>query len=273
MNGYSARDVASILGVPAARVRSIATAVLTPQRGARGEYRFSFQDLVLLRTARALLDSGVPTRRLRRAIEQLKEQLPDGTNITEVRIAAFGDRIVVRDGEAVWNPEDGQALFDFSTRELEAGISNILRPKAVTADHDSSDEWFDRGWDLEESSIDEAERAYRRAIDLDPSHGEAHLNLGRLLHERGAYDEAEAHYRRSVDADASRALAWFNLGVLYEDIDRLEDAAAAYRKALEIEPDSVDAHYNLGGVYERMGREREAIRHLSRFRKLTGGDA
>lgn len=271
MNGYSARDVASILGVPAARVRAIATAVLSPAKGPRGEYRFSFQDLVLLRTARALLDSGVPTRRLRRAIEQLKAQLPEGTRLTEVRIAAQGDRIIVRDRGAVWNPEDGQALFDFSTSELQVEVSALAQHRETAAS--DPDEWFDRGWDLEESSLAEAENAYRRAIDLDPMHADAHVNLGRLLHERGAHAEAEAHYRQAVDGGDAAALAWFNLAVLYEDLDRLEDALEAYRKALEIEPDSADAHYNLGGVYERMGRKREAIRHLSRFRKITGRDA
>ena len=269
MNGYSARDVAAILGVPAARVRSIAKAILPPDQERAA--RFSFQDLVLLRAARALLDSGVPTRRLRRAIERLKEQLPEGTALTELRIAAFGERIVVREGSTVWNPEDGQALFDFSTRELEAGVSTIMgrEPRAER----SSDEWFDRGWDLEENSLDEAEQAYRRAIEIDPSHGDAHLNLGRLLHDRGALAEAEAHYRGALDSDSTRSLAWFNLGVLFEDAGRLPDAASAYAHSLEIDPDSADAHYNLGGVYERLGRKREAIRHLSRFRKLTGGDA
>lgn len=271
MKAYSARDVASILGLPPARLRSLATAILEPERGPRGEFRFSFQDLVILRTARALLDGGVPVRRLRRAIDKLKSELPKGQALTELRISAVGEKVVVRDDHSVWNPEDGQVMFDFSVGELKAGLSTLVRPSPMPG-QPSADEWFDQAWDLEVSSPSEAEAAYRRAIEADPQHVDAHVNLGRLLHERGELSTAEDHYRRAVAVDPSHALAWFNLGVLLEDQERLEEAAAAYQSCIAHDPESADAHYNLGGVYERIGRPREAIRHLTSFRRLTGGE-
>ena len=55
MWGYGARDVAKMLGLSVAQVRSYARlGFVEAQRGPRGELRFSFQDLVLLRTARGL---------------------------------------------------------------------------------------------------------------------------------------------------------------------------------------------------------------------------
>ena len=51
MKSYTTRDVAKLLGLSEAQVRSQARGYLAPDRGPRNAYRFSFQDLVLLRTA------------------------------------------------------------------------------------------------------------------------------------------------------------------------------------------------------------------------------
>ncbi|MGH7806347.1 MAG: MerR family transcriptional regulator, partial [Candidatus Binatia bacterium] len=55
MSGYTARDVAKLLALSIGQVRSFVRAgFLVPERGPRGEFRFTFQDLVLLRTAKEL---------------------------------------------------------------------------------------------------------------------------------------------------------------------------------------------------------------------------
>src|SRR5712691_5786332 len=105
MTGYGSRDVAKLLGLTVAQVRAFARdGFLTPGREPRGDYQFSFQDLVILRTAKALVAARIPTRRIRRALRKLKRQLPRGRSLTELRITAEGDRIVVSDGELAWNP-------------------------------------------------------------------------------------------------------------------------------------------------------------------------
>ena len=56
MAGYGVRAVSKILGLSATQVRSYVRAgFVAPDRGARGEYRFSFQDLLVLRTAQGLV--------------------------------------------------------------------------------------------------------------------------------------------------------------------------------------------------------------------------
>ena len=67
--GYSTKDVANLLGLSVEQVRSYVRAgFLSPRQGPRGEYSFSFQDLVLLRTAKGLLAARVPRRRVRIAL-------------------------------------------------------------------------------------------------------------------------------------------------------------------------------------------------------------
>src|SRR5688500_14121942 len=115
---YSLREVSALLGLTPNQIRASATkGFLEPERGERGELRFGFHDLIILRTAGELSAARIPQRKVRRVLERLREQLPEGRSLTGVRIAADGERVVVRDGEAVWNPESGQSLFDFSVAE------------------------------------------------------------------------------------------------------------------------------------------------------------
>jgi len=273
-SGYSTKDVAALLGLSAAQVRSYVRAgFLSPRQGPRGEYYFSFQDLVLLRTAKGLLAARVPQRRIHLALQNLREQLPEGRSLTGVRISAEGHHVVVRDGRDVWNPESGQALFDFELAELAREASTLpLRtavPPTLAPAPETAETWFERGVELEdEGASDEAIVAYRRALELDASLPDAHLNLGRLLHERGDTAEAERHYRQALAVRPGDATAAFNLGVALQDLGRLRDAAKAYESALGSEPGYADAHYNLAGVYEKLGEKESAFRHLSAYRRL-----
>src|SRR5688500_19062714 len=113
------REVSQMLGLSAAQIRGYASkGFLAPERGERGELRFGFHDLVILRTAGELSSARIPQRKVRRVLEALREQLPEGRSLAGVRIAADGDRVIVRDGETVWNPESGQKLFDFAVSEI-----------------------------------------------------------------------------------------------------------------------------------------------------------
>lgn len=279
LSGYSTKDVANLLGLSAERVRSYVRAgFLSPRQGPRGEYYFSFQDLILLRTAKGLLAANVPRRRVRIALENLREQLPHGQPLTGVRISAQGHHVVVRDGRDLWNPESGQALFDFELSELarEAATLTLYTPAAgedreESAEPETAAGWYARGCFLEDDSPEEALAAYQRALELDPSLADAHLNLGRLLHEQGSTLEAERHYRQALTARPGDATAAYNLGVALQDLGRLEAAAEAYENALELDRTLADAHYNLAGLYEELGQREAAFRHLRTYRTLVQG--
>jgi tetratricopeptide (TPR) repeat protein len=268
---FTVREVSAMLGLSAAQIRAYAAkGVLSPERGTRGELRFGFQDLVILRTAGELSAAQVPERKVRRVLQSLREQLPVDRSIAGVRISADGDRVVVRDGDSIWNPESGQKLFDFAVSE----IVETRGPRALRIVREEergeldADGWFELGCDLELTSVREARAAYERAVQLDPRHADAHVNLGRMCHEEGAPAAAEKHYRIAIANDPYHPIAAFNLGVALEDLGRLADAAAAYRKAIEIDPDSADAHYNLAGILERKGDKPGALRHLKVYRGL-----
>src|SRR2546429_9750136 len=123
MKGYTSRDVAKLLGLTVAQVRGFArdgflTPPSRPGRGTRRKLQFSFQDLVILRTAKALVAARIPTRRIRHALKQLRNQLPRGRSLAELRNTAEGDRIGVSDGYHAGNPETGQTQLGFTVFAL-----------------------------------------------------------------------------------------------------------------------------------------------------------
>jgi tetratricopeptide (TPR) repeat protein len=271
--GYSTRDVATMLGLSPEQIRSYVRAgFLSPPREARGELLFSFQDLVLLRTAKGLIAARVPGRRVRQALARLKHQLPSGRPLTAIRILADGKRVIARDGREVWNPESGQALLDFDVSDLAREAAPFSRRAAEAARvHEKelgAEDWYELGCELEATAPEEAMDAYRRALALDAGHADAHLNLGRLHHERGELPSAEEHYRQALAARPGDATAAFDLGVVLEDLGRLPEAVGAYEAAVAADPEYADAYFNLSGVYEQLDRRVDALRHLKTYKRL-----
>ena len=274
MKGYAAKDVAKLLGLSPTQVRAAArSGFLQPDRGPRGEFRFSFPDLVLLRAAKGLAAARIPPARITRALRKLRQQLPAGRPLSAVRITAEGDRVVVHDGATAWNPESGQVVLDFAVSELATRAAPLAR-RAAQAARDAeadmgADEWYDLGFDLEAVDVAEARDAYRRALELDPQHADAHVNLGRLLQEGGEAAQAASHYLLALAVRARDATAWFNLGIALEDMKRRPDAIKAYEQAIGIESTLADAWFNLSRLYEAAGKRAAALRSLSKYRVLV----
>jgi tetratricopeptide (TPR) repeat protein len=274
VRGYGVAEVSSILGMSATQIRSYVRAgFLRPARGPRGALRFSFQDLLVLRTAQGLVAAHIPGRRVKRALRNLREQLPEGRPLTGVHLAAEGDRIVVHDGTSRWQPESGQALFDFGVGEIVERVAPLVSraadPTFSPTRGLSADDWYEWAYELEDAAPDQAREAYRRALELEPDHSGALVNLGRLLHAAGAPGAAEAHYRRALEAHPEDATAAFNLGVVLGDQGKLDEAIEAYERAARIDPGAADAHYNAALLLERQGDEAAALRHLKIYRRLT----
>ena len=278
---YRTAEVARILGVPAARVRTIARAgVCQPVRLGRA-LQFSFQDLVLLRAADGLLRAAVPPRRLRRALSQLAQQLPPERPLSGVRIYANSRRVVARDGRTAWQPDSGQIVFSFDIDEL-ARAARTTAPARSARDSaspplpkpaQSALAWFERALRLErKNDLAGAAAAYRRALDIDPEMSDACINLGRLLHQQGNAAEAARLYHLALASAPDDPVGHYNLAVALEDQQRDSAAVSHYRRALRLDPDFADAHFNLGRLLERLGQRTQAMRHLLAYKRLTDAE-
>jgi tetratricopeptide (TPR) repeat protein len=272
MKGYTTREVAEVLGLPTSKILSwTRSGLLTPQRNSRGAYLFSFQDLVLLRTARDLLAQDVPARRVSEALEALREQLPVGRPLSAVHVSAVGDQILVQEEDSIWDPNSGQLQIDFDGTNVAKQTEPVAR-RALEAHTNqesmSADDWFNTALDLEAVTSDEAISAYHKALALEADHADAHLHLGRLLHEGGQVQEAESHYRSATDADPESGRAFYNLGVALDDQGLQAGAIEAYQAALRLDENLAVAHFNLSRLFEAEGRRPDALRHLAEHKRL-----
>lgn len=277
MHPYGVRDVEKLLRLPRSTIRSLVDAgFVSPARGPRNAWRFSFQDLVVLRTARALADAQVPPKRIARSIRELRRQLPQAMPLSGLAICAVGDRVVVREGERRWQVESGQYLLALENdaagtfRVVEPGMPPAASAPAQAAAN-RAQALLSEAEALEQQSPESAVRVYADAIAADPELVDARVNFVRLLHELGRLGEAERACRASLAACGDEPLLYYNLGVVLEDLGRAVDAAAAYEAALRIDPDLADGLYNLALLDEKLGRRRDAIRHMARYRRLVGG--
>lgn len=273
MQSYSVRDVERVLRLSRSTIRGlISVGFVKPTRGPRREYRFSFQDLIVLRAARALIDAKVSRRRISRSLEDLRRHLPETMPLSGLSISAVGDRVVVRDGKSHFQVDSGQYVLALDV-SVEDGVLRVVERKEQPAAEvkpapKDAEDWFDKGLELESTDSRAALEAYKRAASIDPDNCAAWINWGRLLHEQGTRDEAESVYRRAVSQCGPDPVLMFNLGVLLEDLGRTGPALEAYQAAIGEDPDLADCHFNLARLYESLGKPQHAIRHLGQYRRL-----
>ena len=128
MKSYTTRDVARLLGLSEAQVRSQARGYLAPDRGPRNAYRFSFQDLVLLRTAKALERGADRPRRIRGARSGAwPASCPPGARSAAPASRPRATGSWCGTGDDAWQPESGQMLLDFEVAELAGAAAPVAR--------------------------------------------------------------------------------------------------------------------------------------------------
>jgi tetratricopeptide (TPR) repeat protein len=271
--GYSLRSVQSLLRV-SRRVLSglIEAGFVEPARGPRNELRFSFQDVVLLRTAYQLQSADIPSRKIVRALAKLKAGLPAELPLSGVRITAVGNSIAVKTGPSQWDANSGQLLLDFEVAPIKGEVAFLdSMPRSVKEAHVQAEEWFALAEQIAAMDPTGAEQAYRKAIELSPEpHFVAYANLGVLICEaQSRCEEALAVFDEALKHFPDAGLLHFNKAVVLEELGRTDDAMASYRRCIELDPQRADAHYNMARLSELRGDKQGLLRHLSAYRKLT----
>ncbi len=268
MHQYGMRDVEKLLRLPRSAIRSLVTAgFVAPARGPRNAWLFSFQDLIVLRTAQALAAANVPQRRILRSLKELRSRLPEQMPLSGLSIGAIADHVVVREGGSRWHAESGQYLLAFEGDPAQGSL-RVIEPVPAASALPSVETGASVDTDVD-NSAQAAIDWYRGAIAAEPARQDARINLGRLLHELGRFDEAERAYRDAIAHGGNAPLLFYNLGVLLDDMERKQEAIQAYQAALQEDPAMADCHYNLALLHEALDQPRQAIRHMSQYRRLT----
>jgi tetratricopeptide (TPR) repeat protein len=283
MHEFDSKDLKRLFGIPASQVRALVRAGHIHPLKKAGRLSYSFQDLIVLRTAGSLRAAKIPAQRINRTLREIRDSLPGALPLSGLSIVAVGDRIMVREGQALREGDTGQYTLDLEVIDRGGDLLVIDKRAAAAAARSPpsgataggragamgaavmADEAFDKGLELEDTDPAAARAAYEACLAADEHHLEARLNLGRLLHLDGRLEEAEKTYRSTQSGEA---ILSFNLAVLLEDFERESEAMAEYRHALALDPGFADAHFNLARLHERAGHPKEALRHLLAYRRL-----
>jgi tetratricopeptide (TPR) repeat protein len=271
--GYSTREVAKLLKVPEQRVREFVRAGVLGPRTAdkRSGLRFDFRDVLVLRMAARLVANGLQPRRVKKALLLLRNQIRGDKPLSGLQLFAEGGRVLASDGKTLWEPESGQQHLRFEAaheaEEPDAGPTPAPEPVTGRPSTDepalpqTADGWFDLAMQLEDIEPHRAYEAYLKALEANPEHVDAYINVGRLCSAAGEFDRAAAFFRQAIRIDPTHPVAHFNLAVTLHDLGELEAARDAYRSALASDPHFADAHYNLAALLEQMGDRDGARRH------------
>jgi DNA-binding transcriptional MerR regulator len=269
---FTQREVAKLLGVTAARLRSLDRAKIVSPSGHRGKQRaYNFQDLIALRATRELLEHDVRLRDVARAIGALRQVLPRVTRpLQELRIVGDGRRVVVRAEEGSFEPLTGQMVLDFQVQSLRDDVVRVLRPQTGSSRARTAYDMYIQASALDEdpATYDQAEALYDQAIHLDPSLAIAYTNLGNIRFRRGDESAAEVLYKRAIQVDAQQPEAHYNLGYVMLERGEARDAVAHFERALEGDPRFADAHFNLAMAWERAGDRARARPHWKKYLEL-----
>lgn len=116
----------------------------------------------------------------------------------------------------------------------------------------------------------EAQGEFAKAIEIDPTYGEAHHNLGLAYAEQGRYEDAVTAYRKALSFPtySSREVAYHNMGNAYLGLTKFPEAEDSYRAALRLKSSQVETHYNLGALLVLTGRKAEARQEFQAVRDI-----
>ncbi len=112
----------------------------------------------------------------------------------------------------------------------------------------------------------EAEREFKRALELNPNSGEAHTYYGYYLTLMGRFEEGFAALRQAIDLDPLNTLPTERLAWAYMKAGRFDDAIVLLLELKRLQPDHYMARYQLAHAYAYKGMYREALAEAERFK-------
>jgi len=130
-------------------------------------------------------------------------------------------------------------------------------------------EEFEKGQTAAKSDkMEEAVRAYRRALEIHPQYFESYEALGTLYMDQQKWPEAEDNLKRCLEINSQYAPAHAALGALYNRTGRAEEAIPELERSLELNPNAWQAHFELAQALLAKGQAQEAEPHARRAREM-----
>jgi tetratricopeptide (TPR) repeat protein len=209
------------------------------------------------------------------AVEQLSQIVRlDPTDVESALWLARLERLSGKQEEAekvlrgilAGDPNNESALQQLTQLLLDAGKSNeavdlLEQALARTPSADLYDQLGDAYTQLHDAN--DAEKAYRSAVDLEPDQTSHRKSLAQSLFDQGKYSDAGAEYQKLADAEPDDANNHLRLAEINRSLRRLDKAEQEVLLAKKRAPGNLEVLYNEASIYEAEERYDDAIRVLS----------
>ena len=209
------------------------------------------------------------------------------------------------------DPQSERYRFAYAvllTNSNAPGAAVIRLEEALQSFPASSRLWFALGFaNFKLDKNEEAERALRKAVELDPKFAPAFAYLGLIRAKTGAYGEAitlyenglradsnlavvhhliadamlkqnadarvvETHLRQAVTMDPTFTPARLSLGKLFMRAQRWSEAVVELEQVVKLDPTVPEAYYQLGLAYGRLKRTGDAQTAMATFKRLSDAE-
>jgi tetratricopeptide (TPR) repeat protein len=135
----------------------------------------------------------------------------------------------------------------------------ILFAVCATACKDSGEEHIRKAHVLfSNHRLEEAEKSYRAAIEVEPDSAVALEGLGNIAFERGDPRTAVTWYEKAAAADPRAVNARHRLAIARSELGDVQGAIKALEDALTIDAKNVFALHALGGQQQKLGQMKRA---------------
>ena len=183
------------------------------------------------------------------------------------------------------DPNYGHAYAGIADYYNWLGIMGVLPPqecfqpaieaatRAVELDEHLSEGHASLGFSLHSGNYDwsRAEHHLKRAIELNPSNGNAYVWYSIVLFTEGRFNEGIEIAKRSVEVDPLTPFNHHNVGWGMYFARRYEEAEERYRKLISDFPSYSFGYYGLSKIHRITGRTGDAIVENDRAKELMGG--
>lgn len=131
--------------------------------------------------------------------------------------------------------------------------------------HASLGQVYKQSWRWEE-----ADRSYKRALELNPNYATAYHWYSLFLKDQGRFDEAAVMIKRANELDPLSSVISINISEMYNWQNDHNASIQNSLKIIELDPNYADAYRSLGISYLKLGRHGEAIENLQKAVELSG---
>jgi len=121
--------------------------------------------------------------------------------------------------------------------------------------------WLEWNWD-------DAEKEFKRAIELSPGSVVIYLEYSAFLAAMGRAEEAEAAARHAAELDPLSPIMTQNLGWIYFEVGKYDESISQLKKALELNPKYAWAQGKIAWNYAFMEKYPEAIAECNKTEQL-----